>query len=74
MQHSHSNLDSSDAVSSGLGFIMSVVLSTSFLSFAQEAGYAFVFGVVGALGGWMVNKFVLKPIEKRLRRAGWLSE
>lgn len=71
--HSH-HMDSSDAVSSVLGFIMSVFLSTSFLSFAQEAGYAFVFGVCGAVGGWLANRFILKPIEKKLRKAGWIRE
>ncbi len=66
-------MDSSDAVSSGIGFIMSIIMSVSFLSFAQEALVAFVFGVMGAIGGWLANRFLIKPVEKKLKKWGWIS-
>lgn len=47
----HSDVKST-IVSTSLGAVFSFLASMEFLTFATELGYAFIFGLVGAAGGF----------------------
>jgi hypothetical protein len=47
-----------------LGGVASIV-GTSLVGFVGDALLAFVFGGIGALGGWLVNKLIKRIESKR---------
>ncbi len=53
-----------DGTASLLGAVFSMLIGIQFLEFAKNSFLAFVFGILGALGGYLANK-TIKWIERR---------